>query len=1000
MVTPRRAPQIPNAGPLIRPADPGGALPDVRSQQVGALGESLVQAGVAGYKLTSQMLEDLDDAKFQDASSKYADLLSNAENNLGQIKGLEAEEAFNTQKDSLSKQRAEIEKGLTSDRQKRRFKLDADARDRNSLGRMFRYSGEQLRVARVAKTTGSLSAAKRARVDAAIKGDVSAYLLHSMESATKLKQLAELNGLDAEQIKQAQEQFEQNVVSEITQTLIDTDAIDRAQSFAESNEKSLGGALMAKFNTQFETANKNREAILLAQDYMPSATSMVDARRYANDLLRKGSKKGGITADQYTVMMSQFSASLREQGHQKEVHQTNLLTRATDLRMNGDVVPPRLQAEMEELGIWFEWERTMRHNPDRKTTAAGERFKFQMLSTPSLFDGYSSPEQIYLEWGADLSPADLDKIATKWQARLEERFDGAAEGLVTGKGGSRLRASRFIERPGSPTQRPQAFSPTATDVDDMIYLGLKEVAPGLAVTKENLNKLTGREDTGDNWMRFQRIKQAVLENVENQMAATPGATKATREMVQQAIDDVVRVTAKVDGGEERFYYGLSPTDREDYSRLRLNLGPTEIRLSGIPSYEGPETERVDQLTLMPTQLAAITETGGDPEATKQAVMRRMQEARTTLVGAQMQLLREQDGLSGPTTLEQEASYLARAQVMVSERDVFEFLGRGMARLGVAQKLVDEQIARRDPVDQALAQYNPVAGLSTVDPDERTKSSAISSIESMWASWSSRKANDGTSETDAEWFVESFRDFEFAFRGRLQDVTKDIPEGFYRSTDPLDQRPRSATSFVRPGDRLQPNVVGVPPKDATEGYNNAKALADVIFGNAPEELRIKIAEHAAEQDVNGFREELTQGLFAEDGALDEDHAFLLQRHAAVYSRLQRIVDEGNAHRMNEDPRLRSMWKTRYFREPGDYSPPYRKARRDLYKIEQKLREKEGRPELKLTEKELFRAGDAWGNPQDIRRLRHIPKVPREKALSQKALDLLTTKRNYDLRNLKK
>ena len=400
MVTPRQTSQIPNVGPLIKAADPGGALPDVRNQQAGALNEALLQAGVASYKLSEQMAEDLDEAKFQDASSKYADLLSSAENNLGQVKGIEAEEAFQASKDTLSKQRAEIEKGLTSDRQKRLFKRDADARSRNSLGRMFRYSGEQLRVARVSKLTGSISTAKRARVDAAVKGDASAYILHSMEAATKIKQLGELNGLEAEQIEQAQEQFEQAVVSEVTQTLIDVDALDRAQSFAESNKKSLGDTLMAKFNKQFETANKNREAILLAQDFMPNATSMVDARRYANDLLRKGSKKGGITADQYTVMMSQFSATLREQDHQKEVHQTNLLTRATDLRMNGDVVPPRLQAEMEELGIWSEWERTMRHNPDRKTTAAGERFKFQMLSTPSMFDAYQSPEQIYLDWGA------------------------------------------------------------------------------------------------------------------------------------------------------------------------------------------------------------------------------------------------------------------------------------------------------------------------------------------------------------------------------------------------------------------------------------------------------------------------------------------------------------------------------------------------------------------------------------------------------------------------
>ena len=536
-------------------------------------------------------------------------------------------------------------------------------------------------------------------------------------------------------------------------------------------------------------------------------------------------------------------------------------------------------------------------------------------------------------------------------------------------------------------------------------MALKEFAPGSSVAKANLKDLTGKEDTGENWMRFQRIKQEVIKNIENQMAATPGATKATQEMVQKAVDDVARVTARIDESPERFYYGLSPTDREDYSRLRLNLGPTEIRLSGIPSYEGPETERVDQLTLMPTQLAAITETGGDPEATKQIAMRRMQEARATLVGTQMQLLREQDGLSGPTTLEQEASYLARAEVLVSERDVFEFLGQGMARLGVAQKLVDEQIARRDPVDQALAQYNPVAGLSTVDPDERTKSSAIASIESMWASWSSRKANDGTSETDAEWFVESFRDFEFAFRGRLQDVTKDIPEGFYRSTDPLDQGPRQGTSLPEPRSFSMSRMGGLgtsigrsTPSDATDGYDNAKALADVIFSNAPNELRVMIAEHAAANDVNGFRERVTQGMFADDGALDEEHAALLQRHAQVYKRLEKIVDAGNAHRMKEDPRLR-RFQTEYFRTPSDYSPPYRQARRELYEIEQKLREKEGRPELKLTEEELFRAGDSWGNPQDTRKLRHIPKVPREKALSQRALDLLTTRRNYDLRNLK-
>jgi len=994
MVTPRQTSQIPNAGPLIKAGNPGGVLPDVRNQQAAGLNDALTEAGIAAFKLSEQMAEDLDEAKFQDASSKYADLLSSAENNLGQVKGVEAEEAFRLAKDTLTKQRAEIEKGLTSDRQKRLFKLDADTRSRNSLGRMFRYSGEQLRVARVSKLTGSLSVAKRSRVDAAVKGDVKAYLLHSMEAASKLKQLGELNGLDAEQIEQAQEQFEQAVVSEVVQTLIDTDSVDRAQSFAESNKSSLGDKLMAKFNKQFNTANKNREAILLAQDHMPNVTSMVDARRYANDLLRKGSKKGGITADQYTVMMTQFSASVRERDHQQNVHQTNLLTRATDLRVNGDVIPPRLQAEMEELGIWFEWERSMQHNPDRKTTAAGERFKFSVLANPSEFDQYNSPEEIFLQWGADLSPADLDKIATKFRSRLDERFDESVESLVTGKGNARSRADRFVEGSGSRT----AFDPTAAEIDTLVYMGLKEFAPDVGIAAKDLNKLTDKDDTGDNWMRFQRVKQAVFNRVNDIIAGTEGATKATREIVQQAIQEVTTVTATVDEGDERFYYGLSPTDREDYSRLRLNLGPAEIRLSGIPSYDGPDTRRVDQLTLMPTQLAAITETAGDPEAAKQVAMRRMQEARTSLVEAQAQLLREQDG-AGPQTLEQEASYLARANVLVSERDVFEFLGRNLERLNTAQTLVDEQIARRDPVDQALAQYNPLSGLSTVDPDERTKSAAISAIESMWSNWSSRKAGDGTSETDAEWFVESFRDFEFHFRGRLQDVTKDIPEGFYRSTDPLDQRPRSGMSFVRPEDRLKPNVVGVPPKDATEGYNNAKALADVIFSSAPEELRDMIAKFAVRSDVNRFREELTQGMFAEDGALDEEHATLLRRHAEIYKRLEKIVADGNAHRMNEDPRLRSAFRTPYFRSPADYSPPYKKARRQLYAIEQMLREKEGRPEFVQTEEELFRAGDAWGNPQNLRALRHIPKVPREKALSQRALDLLSTKRNYDLRNLK-
>ena len=149
MVTPRRAPQPPSAGPRITGASVVPFDSSIAGQQASQLGEALSTASRQTYRLSSAMQEDLDEARFNEASSKYADMLSKAERNFDQIRGLDIEGVLDTTRDTLTGQRAEIEKSLTSDRQRQLFKRDADARQRNSYGRMFSHQAEQLRVGRI-----------------------------------------------------------------------------------------------------------------------------------------------------------------------------------------------------------------------------------------------------------------------------------------------------------------------------------------------------------------------------------------------------------------------------------------------------------------------------------------------------------------------------------------------------------------------------------------------------------------------------------------------------------------------------------------------------------------------------------------------------------------------------------------------------------------------------------------------------------------------------------
>lgn len=564
MVTPREA----LSGPAGAGANTPAAVEPVQStsgQQVAALGDALAVAGTSGIRLSREMQRDLDSAKFQEASARFAEVLADSEAELEQLRGEEAHRAFDKLRERVDLRRRELERNLTSPRQRRAFGLDADTRQTVSLHRMNAYRGEQLRVHRLGAASASLDRAMRDRVNAAVKGDVTDYIRQSMIMHRKLDQIAELNGLSKEQRDFAKETAEDAVTVGAIEGMIDSGAIARAQAFFESVDGDIQDPQKrSALEQRLKTAGVKQRADLLLPEVREQG-SLLQQRRFIRDL-----DESVEVRDELLRRARQYSSEDRaEQAFAK----STALGEATELALAGQPLPEALETRLSDLGI-LEQARQLANNT---TSHYGARV-METITTQELL-AFETPESLHAAYAGHLSHSDRMLLSAKWERANRERLAELA--AATGAKSQRSGYAGASEE-----------SVVKADLDDMLDQQLTDIYPtwgSLDFSKLSPAQVNARRN----------LRQAVRDRADA-IARASGQKDLTREIAREAVRSVLKV--RTDGGRPAF--ALSSSELAD-ATLVFDFGgePEEFNVArtGVPGFD-PDASAQERYTAMRERL--------------------------------------------------------------------------------------------------------------------------------------------------------------------------------------------------------------------------------------------------------------------------------------------------------------------------------------------------------------------------------------------------------------
>jgi hypothetical protein len=597
MSTPRETLQGSGSGGLVS-APTVTPVQGTQAQQIAQLGDAIASTGVQGFRLSRDMQHDFDNAKYQEASARYAELLANEEAQFDHLTGEDAHTAFPKLQEKLHIKRNELDKNLTSETQRRAFGRDSSMRQTVALNRMNARRAEQLKIHRLGAASASLEQEMRDRVHSAIKGDAPDYIRKSAVMAFKLHQLAELNNLPEEVAELARETAESAVNTAIVEGLIETGAAGRAANFLEENGELIQDPVKREaLKKRISTLNVKQRAESLV-DVARGQGDLIKQRRFIRDLDESQEVKDELLRRARDLA----SEDLQQDGYRK----TEALGRASELRLAGEPWPEALETELGELGILNQ----AKHMARNVTTDAGGHFMETVSGNQLLL--FSTSESLIAAVGGELSDSDRRILAEMWRRTASTemlRQNDIAEQKGQRNGSGTGQRSGFTA-PGEKT----VFDLDTNAVIDQYLTDHYENWRSADMAKLPIAMVNRRRS----------IRNAVALKADA-IARSLGQTSPTNETINAAVREVLKV--KTTTGLSAA--GLSPQELEASTLIfDIEGKPQHLRVStiGLPG-EGPNESAKRRFTSTRAALieAAMPELSAHLEGVPPDELRRIAE---------------------------------------------------------------------------------------------------------------------------------------------------------------------------------------------------------------------------------------------------------------------------------------------------------------------------------------------------------------------------------------
>jgi len=513
-----------------------------QSQQAAALGEALGNTGAQTFRLTREMQRDFDNAKFQEASARYAEMLANTEAEFDQLVGDQAHQNFDRMRDKLATRRTELEKNLTSSEQRRAFGLDASTRQTATLNRMNARRADQLRVYRIGAASASLDQAMRDRVNAGVKGDTTDYIRQSMVMHRKLTQLAELNGFSEEQVAAATDKAEDTVSVSIVEGLLDAGAVARAGNFLESIDGRIQDPVKkAKLEQRIRTAGIKQQADALVPG----------VRKHApGDLLEQRSliQEMDVPVEVKDELLRRVRGFISEDRAEVQYRRTEAMGQATEHALRGEELPEKLETELRDLGMLEQARNAMAN----VTTPQGE--VVMETITGAQLRAFETPESLINAYAHELSVSDRRRLRAMWDRTMGEELQLRMKASEQA-GGSLGKRSTYADK--------AADTDALLDLDDVIDQHLVDLYPD----RWGGVNMSSDAAMGPELAQSRRQLRTKVRIEAGKLARVAGRKKPTDQDVMTATREVLKVRAS--GATGMFYddpdrplFGLSSEELE------------------------------------------------------------------------------------------------------------------------------------------------------------------------------------------------------------------------------------------------------------------------------------------------------------------------------------------------------------------------------------------------------------------------------------------------------
>ncbi|QDP57819.1 MAG: hypothetical protein Unbinned2819contig1000_2 [Prokaryotic dsDNA virus sp.] len=720
-----------------------GSTPSVSAQRVtpfqapdttGQLGEAMLTAGVQGFRLSERMQEDLDQANTQMAISRLAERIEKAKLEYKQVGGADAATVFDAKKRELEQARGELEKFLTSSKQRQAFGVAANTRLNIGLAQMSDARATKLRDYNIAATTASVQQARTGRVQAAVEGNVLDYVRHSLTMKNEMDRLGKLAQLPEEAIKLASENAESEVQIGIVEALLDQNAVARAETMFEQHKDEIQDPVKrSALQKRVENAGVKKRADDLLTDVRGQG-SLLQQRRYI-----RGLDESQQVKDELLQRARQYAAEDRaEEAHRD----TELLGEVKERALANKPWDAGFESRLEQAGL-LERAKFSRRNT---TTEVGEYF-LETITNEQL-NRFETAQSLYATFATHLSISDMGKLMARWESVLSEEM--AKELSVAQESGtSRGKTSTYA----SSTAEDKA----TLDQDEWVKQQLGDMYPGWSGVDFAKMSLA---DT----RKFRRIRNAINLRV-NALTRALG-TKPTNEIIMQATKDVLKV--RTSGG--RVAMGMSPEELADAElefEFRTDEGTVKRRINvarrGLPGYEAEPSAKAQYVNTRKRLLArAIMVTGGNL-----GVEINPERAAVLASG----LPSEND----PTS-PQERAAMRLADGLVAPSDVYEALAREEMKAENMSAEIDSALDSRAPLTEEQKAY---AG-----PQQAQRNAAGEQIRQLWKAWAgpTLEADDREIERDDEAFLHYFLDFRDSYGDQLKEsFPGNLKPGFFGSS---------------------------------------------------------------------------------------------------------------------------------------------------------------------------------------------------------------------------